>query len=1249
MEGALSNMCSKLSLQGDGGDTVVVKDQDWLGGNEGGLAWFHLIGRLFSKRKANVDGLRTAMLLAWRLEGAFMVKEAGDNLFTFQFEDEVERDRILVTRPWCFNGPCWVCGRLVHLDTDCPVGVIMFKTQGCIEKHFNDSLRAEIPDAKPRQMGSVPRSQVGFSASMAGKGVSRQQQTSTASGLGRARAFRNHIDNMLLRGRRAARGEDGGEVSCEIISKIGGSPLVLNKGGMDSRTTHQKWRGKQKELVAAFSQQFEESADYSPNFQEEDFRAVLLGKTVSGLGQSIPSIGPTTNGPVPVDINPGPTAESSSPAAHFVFGATSPQQGRRQRKWKKTARVSHHYSFDVMGPDTNFRIGQKRGSRIPNYEFLNTGANKRSKDREGLLGNQESDDFGPSIYRNNGADVEPGAATNGGNLDDQAAGDDNCFSVSSSGRAGGLAMLWNNEILVSVVSYSTLHIDVHVGGDFNELLSNDEKIGGNIRPQRQMEGFREAVDECHFHELTTKGPLKHEGLEDVIKENWNLDPNIDVQHAIATCGKALQVWDRTIFGNVRSRIRVKQNELEELYMEVEQQEGNQAIQERLDELNVLYDQEEIMWRQRSRVSSLKDGDCNSRFFHSIASTRKRRNFIVAIRDEDGAWQSNRGSADKLILDYFDGIFISSSPDMDRVHAVAGFVDSAMVAFETVHYLKNKRNGTDGYMAVKLDLSKAYDRVEWTFLEAVMRQIGFSERWISLVLACVQSVSYSFLINGAQTETIRPTRGIRQGDPLSPYLFLLCIEECDSILKAFEVALGQMINVDKSVVLFSKNVPELSRNGIMQKLGVQKILAKDKYLRMPIMIDKSKRAELEAIKDRLWKRIRSWNGKLLSIAGREVIKVGPRWRVGDGSSIDVWSEKWLNKSPMFQPQPRPDIVCHPTKVSSLIFNGQWDGDLLNELFEAADVRHILCIPLSILPSNDTLIWHGNSDGLYTVKSGYHIARLVLSKSLPDVENRNVFWRRVWGASMQPKVKYFLWRLWHNILPTKYNLQQRGVPVDDVCSCSNTDTSLLHIFFHCPFAVKVWEISRPWLMEYLQGWIAARIVYDFEAVRQQGHATRQVMRPQRWLPPTVAQYRINTDASFNSEKGEAGLGAVIRDRQGFRVVAARIMNVPDPLFAEVLCRKECNMATASRCHFALQHSLMQKDSKPQLCIGVLIPSCIGVLMPSCIGVLMPSRIGVALKALQIFPQSLNSDDDVPMEDDYLESEGMGGLDTELEKLS
>ena len=91
-------------------------------------------------------------------------------------------------------------------------------------------------------------------------------------------------------------------------------------------------------------------------------------------------------------------------------------------------------------------------------------------------------------------------------------------------------------------------------------------------------------------------------------------------------------------------------------------------------------------------------------------------------------------------------------------------DNIIVAFEALHSMNNCFKGRKGYMALKLDMSKAYDRVEWDFLELLMRKIGFAERWVELLITCVRIVSCSILINGRPHGHIRPTRGIRQGNP-----------------------------------------------------------------------------------------------------------------------------------------------------------------------------------------------------------------------------------------------------------------------------------------------------------------------------------------------------------------------------------------------------------------------------------------------------------------------------------------------------
>jgi hypothetical protein len=103
-------------------------------------------------------------------------------------------------------------------------------------------------------------------------------------------------------------------------------------------------------------------------------------------------------------------------------------------------------------------------------------------------------------------------------------------------------------------------------------------------------------------------------------------------------------------------------------------------------------------------------------------------------------------------------------------------DNALIAFECIYAIQKNTAKRGKYCAYKLDLAKAYDGVDWTFLEGALRKLGFGERWIQWIMACVTSVRYAVRLNGCLLDSFQPTRGLRQGDSLSSYLFLL-VPEC----------------------------------------------------------------------------------------------------------------------------------------------------------------------------------------------------------------------------------------------------------------------------------------------------------------------------------------------------------------------------------------------------------------------------------------------------------------------------------------
>jgi hypothetical protein len=240
------------------------------------------------------------------------------------------------------------------------------------------------------------------------------------------------------------------------------------------------------------------------------------------------------------------------------------------------------------------------------------------------------------------------------------------------------------------------------------------------------------------------------------------------------------------------------------------------------------------------------------------------------------------------------------------------MDNARIAFECLHAIENGNRECKEFDALKLDLTKTYDRVQWEYLEEVMKRLGFHRKWVQWIMSCVSSVRYSVYFNNMSLDFFTPSHGLRQGgfffvaDSLSKLihdhvskrniqelhicrrspgvshllfvddtlLFIKATEDqanrIKDVLGTFEKCTGQLINPMKCSMMFGRNCSMTNKDKVLDILRVPNTTMDEKCLGLPTLEGRMNKEKFKTTKQRLVKRCSSWVEKNMSMAAKEVL-------------------------------------------------------------------------------------------------------------------------------------------------------------------------------------------------------------------------------------------------------------------------------------------------------------------------------------------------------------------------------------------
>ncbi|GJY92501.1 RNA-directed DNA polymerase, eukaryota [Tanacetum coccineum] len=389
------------------------------------------------------------------------------------------------------------------------------------------------------------------------------------------------------------------------------------------------------------------------------------------------------------------------------------------------------------------------------------------------------------------------------------------------------------------------------------------------------------------------------------------------------------------------------------------------------------------------------------------------------------------------------------------------LNGILIANETVDFVKkNKSKG----LIFKVDFEKAYDSINWRYLCNILKSMGFGEKWVTWIEACLESSSMSVLVNGSLTVEFGLERDVRQGDPLSPFLFILAAEGLNSMIKeavdkgifkginvGFErvvVVSGLRVNLNKSILYgVGVNSSEVSNMASWMQCSVSEFPFT--YLGLPIG-DCMRR-------ESAWRNVVENSKKIIIVGSKKDVLssygVGGRliksiYGVSGGLEVDGVGSR----------VGRSGLWC------DIVKEDRWVGDIrLRERFPRLfqlDRRNCVRRLEWLIEGGGMRGSRGGNgigeDGNFNVKD---LAFMVYDICL---HVGNTTQKTLWNKLAPKKVNVFIWRVLHGRISVRVELDKRGIELDSIlCPCCDDSLeSYDHCLVTCNVAKTVWDRIFEW---------------------------------------------------------------------------------------------------------------------------------------------------------------------------------------------